>query len=190
MSFILSIALFFAFLSTAFAQSGVTGKPFEVGNLFPGDSVTQEYTVTTAHNDPLPLTFGIAFPESWHQLAQALHIHVTLDGAATLYDGLLQDFPTTGITVDLPAGKNNAIYTVTATLPTSAGNEYQNREVTFDLLWWYPQDADTPSRPPEVDSADTGDRFPLPLYGSLSAAALCGIAALVLCRRKGGRHEP
>ena len=159
LSFLVTIALFFAFLTTAFAQSGVTGKPFDVPNLFPGDSVTEAYTVTVQHKEPLSLAFGIDFSEDEYPLAEVLHIHVTLDdGAITLYDGSAKDFPAAGVTVTLPEGKSKALYTVTATLPTSAGNEYMNRALTVDLLWWYEQEA-APSQPPKVDSADTGDRF-------------------------------
>ena len=192
---LLAISLFFCVSTTALAADQVTGVPFNVPNMFPGDSVAEEYTVTVRHRDPLTLYFGIDIPNVDNKLAEVLHVKVVLPSKnATLYDGLMKDIPADGVPVVLPRGENKMVYAITVTLPTSADNEYMNLDLTVDLLWWYAQESSggggyIPSQPPKVDSGDTGDTFSAPLYIGLGAAALCGVALLVLGKRKGGRYE-
>ena len=194
---LLAIALFFCVSTTALAADQVTGVPFTVPNMFPGDSVDEEYTVTVRHRDPLTLYFGIDIPNVDNKLAEVLHVKVVLPSrGVTLYDGLMKDIPADGVSVVLPRGENKMVYAITVTLPTSAGNEYMNRNLTVDLLWWYVQESSGggywpwPSPGPSVKpGADTGDSFSAPLYIGLGAVALCGVALLVLGKRKGGRHE-
>lgn len=193
---LLAISLFFCVSTTALAADQVTGVRFNVSNMFPGDSVAEEYTVTVRHRDPLTLYFGIDIPATDNKLAEALHVKVVLPSRnLTLYDGLMKDIPADGVPVVLPRGENKMVYAITVTLPTSAGNEYMNRNLTVDLLWWYEQESSgggyIPSPPPQVkpDGAETGDSFSAPLYIGLGAVALCGVALLVLGKRKGGRHE-
>lgn len=193
---LLAIALFFCVSTTAAAADQVTGVPFTVPNMFPGDSVDEEYTVTVRHRDPLTLYFGIDIPNVDNKLAEVLHVKVVLPSrGVTLYDGLMKDIPVDGVPVVLPRGENKMVYAITVTLPTSAGNEYRNLDLTVDLLWWYEQESSgggyIPSPPPQVkpDGAETGDSFSAPLYIGLGAVALCGVALLVLGKRKGGRHE-
>ena len=196
LTLLLAISLFFCVSTTALAADQVTGVPFTVPNMFPGDSVAEEYTVTVRHRDPLTLYFGIDIPNVDNKLAEALHVKVVLPSKnTTLYDGLMKDIPAAGVPVVLPRGENKMVYAITVTLPTSAGNEYRNRNLTVDLLWWYEQESSgggyIPGPPPQVkpDGADTGDSFSAPLYIGLGAVALCGVALLVLGKRKGGRHE-
>ena len=192
---LLAISLFFCVSTTALAADQVTGVTFNVPNMFPGDSVAEEYTVTVRHRDPLTLYFGIDIPNVDNKLAEVLHVKVVLPSKnATLYDGLMKDIPADGVPVVLPRGENKMVYAITVTLPTSADNEYMNLDLTVDLLWWYAQESSggggyIPSQPPKVDSGDTGDTFSAPLYIGLGAAALCGVALLVLGKRKGGRYE-
>ena len=196
LTLLLAISLFFCVSTTALAADQVTGVPFTVPNMFPGDSVEEDYTVTVRHRDPLTLYFGIDIPNVDNKLAEVLHVKVVLPSRnATLYDGLMKDIPTSGMSVVLPRGENKMVYAITVTLPTSADNEYMNLDLTVDLLWWYEQESSgggyIPSPPPQVkpDGADTGDSFSAPLYIGLGAVALCGVALLVLGKRKGGRHE-
>ena len=198
---LLAISLFFCVSTTALAADQVTGVPFTVPNMFPGDSVAEEYTVTVRHRDPLTLYFGIDIPNVDNKLAEALHVKVVLPSRnLTLYDGLMKDIPADGVSVVLPRGENKMVYAITVTLPTSADNEYRNLDLTVDLLWWYVQESSggggywpwpSPGPPPQVkpDGVDTGDSFSAPLYIGLGAVALCGVALLVLSKRKGGRHE-
>ena len=192
---LLAISLFFCVSTTALAADQVTGVPFTVPNMFPGDSVAEDYTVTVRHRDPLTLYFGIDIPATDNKLAEVLHVKVVLPSKnATLYDGLMKDIPADGVPVVLPRGENKMVYAITVSLPTSVGNEYMNLDLTVDLLWWYAQESSggggyIPSQPPKVDSGDTGDSFSAPLYIGLGAAALCGVAVLVIRKRKGGRHE-
>jgi len=191
---LLAISLFFCVSTTALAADQVTGVPFTVPNMFPGDSVAEEYTVTVRHRDPLTLYFGIDIPNVDNKLAEVLHVKVVLPSrGVTLYDGLMKDIPTSGVPVVLPRGENKMVYAITVTLPTSAGNEYRNLDLTVDLLWWYEQESSgggyIPGPPPQVTPSETGDSFSAPLYIGLGAVALCGVALLVLGKRKGGRHE-
>ncbi len=195
---LLVVALFLSLLTTAFAADEVTGVSFAVPNLFPGDSVVQEYTVTVRHRDPLTLYFGIKGFESDDKLAEALQVTVALPSeGVTIYDGTLRDIPEEGVSFVLPKGKNKMVYTVTVSLPTSAGNEYQTLGLTTEMLWWYEQESSgggggyVPGKPPVVkpENPKTGDRFSTPLYIGMGTAALCGIALLVLSKRKGGHHE-
>lgn len=191
---LLAITLFLCVSTTAVA-SQVTGVPFEVPNMFPGDSVTEEYTVTIRHRDPLTLYFGIDIPANDNKLAEVLEVKAVLPSKnVILYDGLMKDIPTSGVSVVLPRGENEMVYAITASLPTSANNEYMNLDLTVDLLWWYEQESGgvgyLSEEPPQVvPGVDTGDSFSAPLYIGIGAAALCGMAILVIGKRKGGRYE-
>lgn len=81
-------------------------------------------------------------------LAEGLLITVYRDGKL-LYDGTVAGLAESkqaqeGLEILEPL-PTKFTYTIKVTLPTSAGNEYQDKTVTVDLKWW--QSAPTTSSP-------------------------------------------
>ena len=81
-------------------------------------------------------------------------------------------------------------YTIKVTLPTSAGNEYQDKTVTVDLKWWLTSDSGGGSHPgggEVIVVPKTGDDFPMELM--IGAAALALVLLVVLLGRRRARHD-
>lgn len=187
---------------------------FSVENMLPGDSTEKTYTVNVSHKGGVTLYFSAALQESTDAiLAQGLSVSITRSGE-TLYDGTFATLPGP-MAYTLPAAEKNVLdavpYIIKVYLPTSAGNEYQNKLLTAEFKWWV-SDTDTPGTPdsdnkpgslspwvttpggkPDIPKtiagiAQTGDAFPLVLLGILCAAALGGLILLLLLRRKEDPH--
>ncbi len=149
LSGLLLLALLTAALSiTAFAAqevelaAGDTGvnAPFDVVNMFPGDAVTQDYTVQVRHKDPVVLHFRADVRDGFETLAEVMMIRVELPGkGVTLYDGLMRDMPAS-VDYTLARGERSLDYRITAYLDTSVGNDYQNQQLKADFRWWYLED--------------------------------------------------
>ena len=81
-------------------------------------------------------------------------------------------------------------YTIKVTLPTSAGNEYQDKTVTVDLKWWLTSDSGGGSHPgggEVIVVPKTGDDFPMELM--IGAAVLALVLLVVLLGRRRARHD-
>ena len=177
---------------------------FSVDNMLPGDSVEKVYTVNVSHKGGVKLFFSASLQDDSNAvLAQGLYISVTRsDGtfAALSADPMVCTLSAAG------ADTREAVpFIIKVYLPTSAGNEYQNKLLTADFKWWVSDvasantDNDTPSdtETPRQDTtpgtstqiAQTGDTFPLVLFCIVCAAALAGLIFLFLLRRKEDTHE-
>ena len=170
-----------------------TGQPFAVNNMFPGDSVTQYYNVSVSHKGTVTVHFNASVRDN-PILAGGLNVQVVLTNNNTiLYNGTLAAMPT-----DLPVqtgsgnGTDNLVYAITVSLPTSAGNEYQNERLVADFNWWVVESGGGSGGGGIGGGGDTGTLAPktgdLGLLPWAIAALLSGAAALVL-RRKGGRQH-
>ncbi len=117
-------------------------EPFFADNLFPGDSVTREYAVTTRHDKPITLHYhaDIRPDADYRKLAEVLMVRIQAQGTL-LYDGLMAAMPA-ALSWDLPAGTNTVTYRITAYLETSVGNPYMNQQLLADFRWWFLDDAD------------------------------------------------
>ena len=132
-------------------------EPFEVNNMFPGDSETQYFRVRVHYNQKVTVYYRADIrPENGQpaKLGEVLMCRVNLpNDGGVIYDGLMRDMPK-GLTHELTAangGKtvDDLIYEITAYLDTSVGNDYQEKELIADFYWWVEAEEVTPTPSPE-----------------------------------------
>ncbi len=118
------------------STDGVVGERFAVGNMFPGDAVTQDYKVSVSHRNPVDIYFQATVRAESVPLNEVLKLKVELpEKGEILYDGLMAMNKTEKVT--LPVGENGLTYRLTAYLDTGVGNHYQNKTLVADFNWWY-----------------------------------------------------
>ncbi len=121
-----------------------TVVPFNVSNLFPNQSVTKEYEVTTKHSEAITLNFrsDIRPGTQYEKLAEVLKVCIEIQNESSpSYDGLMKDMPAV-LTHSLPAGTNQVTYRITAYLDKSVGNDYMNKSLVADFFWWFEDSTD------------------------------------------------
>jgi pilin isopeptide linkage protein/LPXTG-motif cell wall-anchored protein len=148
------------------SSDAVSGTPFSVENMFPGDSVVQEYSVSVSHKEAVTLYYHADIRAGYEILAEVLEAKIELaDKGITLYDGLLRDMPS-ALEYPLAAGEDTLRYRITISLDTGVGSpngldpdgkRYMNRELIADFRWWYL--VEEPGEPGE----------PAPVYVKLTA---------------------
>lgn len=168
-----------------------------MAGMLPGDSVEKAYTVSVKYSEPVKLHFGAALRTNGSAdsqlLAEGLLITVYRDGEL-LYDGTVAGLAESqqaqeGLEI-LEPSPTKLTYTIKVTLPTSAGNEYQDKTVTVDLKWWLTSDSGGGSHPgggEVIVVPKTGDDFPMELM--IGAAALALVLLAVLLGRRRARHD-
>ncbi len=123
-------------------------KPFEAGNMFPGDKETKYYLACVTFRDYAVLKFQASVRDGYEKLSEVMKIKVEqISEDKVLYDGLMRDMPVLADTELFGNGKTTAdiYYKITAYLDTSVGNEYMNKELVADFYWWideYEQDTE------------------------------------------------
>lgn len=165
--------------------------PFSVTNMFPGDSATHYYNVSVSHKGTITVHFTASAREN-NTLVNGLNVKVELsNNNIVLYDGTMANIP-----ADLPvrtgsgSGTDNLVYTITVSLPTSAGNEYQNKTLVADFDWWVEERGGGSGG--GIGGGDTGTLAPK--TGDLGLmpwviVAVCAAGAVLVLRRKGGRQH-
>ena len=168
--------------------------------MLPGDSEEKTFTVTVKHRKTATVHFeaklandSVIDDTTGRKLSDGMNIKV-VQGTDTLYDGSIAGLttatPRPAVDVEVPGSRTTDLpYTITVSLPTSAGNEFQNKMLTIDLKWWLVSDEGGGGGGTIiVDSSKTGDDFSLPLMGGAALVSLSLLAVLVLRRRKGENH--
>lgn len=168
--------------------------------MLPGDSEEKTFTVTVKHRKTATVHFearlandSVIDDTTGRKLSDGMNIKV-VQGTDTLYDGSIAGLttatPRPAVDVEVPGSRTTDLpYTITVSLPTSAGNEFQNKTLTIDLKWWLVSDEGGGGGGTIiVDSSKTGDDFSLPLMGGAALVSLSLLAVLVLRRRKGENH--
>ena len=167
-----------------------------MAGMLPGDSVEKAYTVSVKYSEPVKLHFGAALRTNGSAdsqlLAEGLLITVYRDGEL-LYDGTVAGLAESqqaqeGLEI-LEPSPTKLTYTIKVTLPTSAGNEYQDKTVTVDLKWWLTSDSGggNPGGGEVIVVPKTGDDFPMELL--IGAAALALVLLVVLLRSRRRAHH-
>ena len=167
--------------------------------MLPGDSEEKTFTVTVKHRKTATVHFeatltndSVVDAATGRKLSDGMNIKV-VQGADTLYDGSIAGLtatPRPAVDVEVPGSRTADLpYTITVSLPTSAGNEFQNKTLTVDLKWWLVSDeGGSGGGTIIVNPPKTGDDFSLPLMGGAALVSLSLLAALLLRRRKGENH--
>ncbi len=162
---------------TLFNLNPGDNAPFQVGNMFPGDAVTQYYRVRVCHSQSVILRFNADIHTGGELLAEVLKCRIDLPEAGlTLYDGLMKDMPD-ALEHPLPAEGNttdDVYYEITAYLDTSVDNAYMRLSLTADFNWWVEEGL----APPHTDGA------PAVLPWVLMAVAVTSLILIILLRKR------
>ena len=169
--------------------------------MLPGDSEEKTFTVTVKHRKTATVHFeaklandSVIDDTTGRKLSDGMNIKV-VQGTDTLYNGSIAGLttatPRPAVDVEVPGSRTADLpYTITVSLPTSAGNEFQNKTLTIDLKWWLVSDEGGGGgggtiivKPPK-----TGDDFSPFLMGGAALVSLSLLAVLLLRRRKGENH--
>ena len=155
--------------------------PFQVGNMFPGDSETKYFRVRVSYHDTITVHYKATVRPGYEKLAEVLKVRIRLLSAGeTIYDGLMRDMPES-LTHKLASKKSatdELYYEITAYLDTSVGNDYQNKDLIADFKWWVEETGNLD------DSPQTGDTSNILLWAVLAAGSLGMIIILLVTRRR------
>lgn len=155
--------------------------PFQVGNMFPGDSETKYFRVRVSYHDKITVHYKATVRPGYEKLAEVLKVRVRLlTTGEMLYDGLMRDMPES-LTHKLASKKSTTdelYYEITAYLDTSVGNDYQNKDLIADFKWWVEETGNLD------DSPKTGDTSNILLWAVLAAGSLSLIIILHVTRRR------
>ena len=165
-----------------YARHAEENIPFDVKNMFPGDSESKDFRVQISHKNTVHLHFHADVRPGYEKLSEALNIKIELpDENTVLYDGLVKDMPDAvsktlvtndeGETVDV-------LYRITASLNTSVGNEYQEKELISDFRWWIVEEEN-------LTPAPTGDMsYAVYIILAVITLAVSAILIVVLVKSK------
>ena len=151
--------------------------PFKVGNMFPGDSETKYYCVRVSHKGNVVLRFRADIQPGYEKLAEVLCCRVTSpENGEVIYDGLMRDMPKSlNHSLTTSARRTSEVYyEITAYLDTSVGNEYMNRDLKADFIWWVEETEN-------LDFPKTGDSFNLYLWLCVAVGSL--FLLILLCKK-------
>ena len=168
--------------------------------MLPGDSEEKTFTVTVKHRKTATVHFeatlandSVIDDTTGRKLSDGMNIKV-VQGTDTLYNGSISGLttatPRPAVDVEVPGSRTTDLpYTITVSLRTSAGNEFQNKTLTIDLKWWLVSDEGGGGGGTIiVNPPKTGDDFSPFLMGGAALVSLSLLAVLLLRRRKGENH--
>lgn len=157
------------------SKSNTDNVSFQVENMFPGDVVLNKYIVQVSYQDVVTVHFRAEVLKGYEKLAEVLQCKVALvDTGEQLYNGLMKDMPNS-VDYTLTAEKNasaNVCYEITAWLDTKVGNEYQEKSLLADFVWWVEETENL--TPPESEDIldilpdEVVDMFPEGVVGALT----------------------
>ena len=160
--------------------------PFNVENMFPGDSETKYFRVQVSYCDKVTVHYKAAVREGYEKLAEVLKVRVKmLTTGETMYDGLMKDMPDS-VTYKLASAKSTTdelYYEITAYLDTSVGNEYQNKDLIADFSWWVEETSNLEPSP------KTGDNANILLWICLAAVSGSVMIFLLFARKRREEEE-
>ena len=182
------------------ALSAIFDDAMTASGMLPGDSEEKTFTVTVKHRKTATVHFeatlandSVIDDTTGRKLSDGMNIKV-VQGTDTLYNGSISGLttatPRPAVDVEVPGSRTTDLpYTITVSLPTSAGNEFQNKTLTIDLKWWLVSDEGGGGGGTIiVNPPKTGDDFSPFLMGGAALVSLSLLAVLLLRRRKGENH--
>lgn len=173
-----------AALISLYQKNAQDNVPFHAINLFPGDTETQYFCIRVSHSGDVTVRYHADIRDGYEKLSEVLKCRVVLlTTGQTQYDGLMRDMPES-LAYSLStqeATVSELYYQITVYLDTSVGNEYQNKNLVADFLWWVQETGNLGPSP------QTGDRFSIWLYIGLASVSLFMI--LLLKKRRKEDHE-
>lgn len=164
-----------------------TNVPFEVLNMFPGDVEIRDYCVQVSYDNTVTVKFRAEVrPDvDYQKLAEVLKCKVVLTTTGeTLYDGLMKEMPTSvdHVLRATASTTDELDYQITAYLDTSVGNEYQDKPLIADFIWWVEEEDN-------LESPKTGDIASTTLWWAIIICPAILLALLFKKRRKEARND-
>lgn len=175
---------------------------FDATGMLPGDRVEQDYRLRLFANYSVTVHFTAKIQDNpaYQKLAEVLKMRVSADGQL-LYEGLMRDIPASlDYKAPMPSraqitGGMDILYHIEVYLDgREVGNEYMNKVLKADFLWWVDDSRDPnpldPDQKPDADhlvSPRTGDTAQPVLWLSLTSGSLALL--LVLAVRKKRQQE-
>lgn len=139
---------------------GDVGPIFTVNNMAPGDSETRNVIITNGAPTIRPVAIKGANLLETDALSSVMDIEIT-DGVTTLYSNTLQQFFIDSLNPSgIPLRNQNAgqskTYSIIVSFQEGAGNEFQDQELSFDLIIGIGIDI-----PAECENIDLTGKFPI-----------------------------
>ena len=160
-----------------------SNKRFEAKNMFPGDVVTQNYSVKATHGSDMKLCFRTDIIEQTLNYSDVLHIKVTnTDTGTVICDTALSEADGKVFSDSVSAGGDNvtsATYRIEISLDESAGNEYQAASLKADFEWYIDNKGDAGTVPP-VQNDGGRDAVTTVLWIVPSVSLILLVAAVIL----------
>lgn len=158
-------------------------EPFNVGNMFPGDSETKYFRVKVSYNGTVTVRYRADVRPGYEKLAEVLKVKIMLlTTGEEMYNGLMRDMPQS-VAYTLKSEKDTEdelYYEITAYLDTSVGNDYQYKDLIADFRWWVEETGNL--IPPK-----TGDTSSVILW--IAVAAASGLFTVILIFRRRREEE-
>ena len=174
-----------ALVISLFDKYAGENQPFQVRDMFPGDTQTRYFCVRISHTGDAVVRYHADIRDGYEKLAEVLMIQIRLPATGeTLYDGLMRDMPSS-LNYTLKADESTVdelYYEITAYLDTSVGNEYQFQQLAADFHWWVEETGSLGPNP------QTGELSPVWLYISAAGLSLLLLILLSKKRRKEDRN--
>lgn len=113
--------------------------PFDVEGMVKNSVEHKGYRIVVSYNSNFILKYDMTIrdEEEFQKLAEVLKVKVELDKNILLYDGLLKDMPELEIKLEATSGKIiEYLFDITITLDETFGEEYYNKSIVADMMWW------------------------------------------------------
>lgn len=138
--------------------------PFELKNMFPGDSSTQVFRVKVKHSGTVKVHCEAVVDSAYETAAKAMKVRVKIGkNEEQIYDGDMLEMPDSAVYTLTGSETTELQYTITAYMDTSAGNEFQNKKIKADFKWWLEEVSDghggrggSTVKPTDSDKDDDG----------------------------------
>ena len=156
---------------TIYKNNPEESVPFQVNNMFPGDTETKRYLLAVSYLGTVTVHFHADIEPGYEKLAEVLKCRVFLKTTDELiYDGLMKNMPES-LEHKLESKRKTTDeleYEIAVYLETSVGNEYMNKALVADFRWWAVEetsssggdddnddDSDGPMKPTKEPAHDT-----------------------------------
>ena len=194
------MVIFFAINVVEVKATDITSDsvPFNAENMFPGDKIVENFCVKVTYDEDITLQFDTDIHEGSEMLAEVLYVQVKVkEGEQVLYNGTMKEMPSS-LDYELKATEKTTLdvhYEISVWLDTSVGNEYQNKKLTADFIWFVEGEEveDMEVTPEQDDSTDylpstlTGDNTNM--YFWIVAMGFAFYALVYLVLRHGRREK-
>ncbi len=135
--------------------------PFNVVNMLPGDRVSKDYTVQISYTGTVLLNFEVVIKDGSEPLSEVLLISVFVEeNNELLYEGAIGEMPAVATTCTTRGRTTDSLnYNINVWLPTSVGDEYENKQLEADFYWWADTAPVKPHTPPTIKDDEGNSVF-------------------------------